>query len=42
MVSQIIVGAVVYFGILLYFRDPFVYSLIDKVRVKILGKMKTE
>ena len=42
MVSQIIVGVVVYFGILLYFRDPFVYSLIDKVRVKILGKMKTE
>lgn len=37
IVVQIIVGACVYFGILIYFRDPFIYLLINKVREKLIG-----
>ena len=39
MVVQIIVGVVIYFGILIYFKDKFIYMMINKVRAKILGNL---
>ena len=39
MIVQIIVGIVIYFGILIYFKDKFIYMLINKVREKFLGNM---
>ena len=39
MVVQIILGVLIYFGILIYFKDKFVYMLIDRVREKFLGKL---
>ena len=37
MVAQIIVGVVVYFGILILFKDEFIYLLIGKIKEKVLG-----
>ena len=37
VVIQIIVGVVIYFGILLLFKDEFIYLLINKVKEKIQG-----
>lgn len=39
MVVQILVGIVVYFGILIYFKDKFIYMLINKVRNKFMGSL---
>ena len=30
---------VIYFGILIYFKDKFIYMMINKVRAKILGNL---
>ena len=38
MIIQIIVGVVVYFGILIMFKDEFIYLLIEKLKEKFLGK----
>ena len=37
MVVQIIVGILVYFGILILYKDEFVYLLIDKLKTKFMG-----
>lgn len=39
MMLQIIVGVLIYFGILIYFKDKFIYMIINKVKDKVLGKM---
>lgn len=42
IVAQIIVGVVVYFGILIYFKDQFIYLMIDKIKEKLLkGNMSS-
>ena len=40
VVVQIIVGAIVYFGILLLFKDEFVYLLINRVKEKLQSSIK--
>ena len=35
VVIQILVGVIVYFGILILFKDEFVYLFINKVREKV-------
>lgn len=37
MIVQIILGVCIYFGILIFFKDEFVFLLIEKIRGKILG-----
>ena len=39
MVIQIIIGIVIYFGILIYFKDKFIYMLISKIRERVLSKL---
>lgn len=39
MLIQIILGVCIYFGILIFFKDEFVYLLIAKVREKIFGAL---
>jgi len=39
-IIQIIVGVIVYFGILIIFKDEFIYLLIDRIKQKVLSIQK--
>lgn len=40
MVIQIITGVIIYFGILILFKDEFIFLLIKKAKEKVLGSVK--
>jgi len=40
LIIQIVLGVIIYFGILIIFKDEFIYLIVDRIKQKFLNVLK--